>query len=131
MDTQDLGDFRSSAARELVEEVVLCRETDRTAGELAPLFDNWAGLSVSAGEGLLSQIANSRECVSLHPCKKGLKTYFVCVSRLATPPRGWELTSLGWRDPAMILQEPRVHWGLRNAIRFFARELESLPPASA
>lgn len=132
LDSQDGGDFRCCAVRELVEEILLGYETTKTAGELAGTFNHWAGLS--GGMGLLEQVARSRESVSLVPIKCNYRTYFACVGKpVDQTVAGLNASSefvhgtLGWRRPADVLREPRVHWGLRRAIAFFnSPELASL-----
>jgi len=128
MDPQDGGDHRRCAARELVEEILLGRETSNTCEDLAPRFDEWAGLG--RGDGLLEQVGRSRESVSRVPFFSQMKIYFVRVARLGPTVRSHEFPDgLAWRDPAEVLAEPRVHWGLSMAIRFFSNELKDLPKA--
>jgi hypothetical protein len=132
MDPQDGGDFRGCAVRELVEEVLIGHETSSTARELALRFNAWAGLA--GGNGLVEQVARSRESASLLPVKCNYRTYFACVGKTVeqtvaglNPSGEFVHGTLAWRRPSDVLREPRVHWGLRRAIGFFvAPELASI-----
>ena len=130
MDTQDENNFRYCAVRETVEEVHLGRETTKKAEEIVKSFDGWAGLA--DGQGLLDQVGGSREAVSPQPLKWNYKNYFAFVGKpveqLLTglnPSWEWVPGTLGWRKPHEVLSEPRVHWGLRLSLGFFAKELAS------
>ena len=126
MGNQDEGDHRKCAVREIFEEVVLGRETSRSAADVAPHFDEWA--SLSGCEGVLEQIAKSREFKAKFPLVCDMRTYFVRVGKIAKPkPSPHEFPDgLKWINPSELGPEQRIHWGLAGAIHFFAQELDTL-----
>ena len=131
MGDQDGGDHRKCAVREIFEEVVLGRETSSSAEDVAPHFDEWAGLSGCAG--VLEQVARSRESKRKIPLVCDMRTYFVMVGRIAEPkPSLHEFPDgLKWINPSELGPEQRVHWGLAKAIRFFAKELDNMKKIGA
>ncbi len=130
MDSLDNGNFRNCAVRELVEEILEGDGKKRSAKELEPHFNHWAGLAI--GSGLIRQVENSRESLMAIPFVGEFRTYFASVGKpveqLGNPKPNLEFVpgTVGWQKPSWLVGQPRVHLGLRQSLEFFTTELARL-----